>query len=335
MKRSLLYAVFLTIAALPHAAIAADVPANQEQYARPNQLVDIGGRKLNLFCLGSGSPTVIFDAGATLAGWDWLLVHPAIAKRTKACIYDRAGLGFSEHSSRPGTSAHAVEDLHALLQAAQLAPPFVLVAHSYGAMNARLFAHRYPTLLAGLVLVDGHHEDEMARLDRITQGGMSKMMAGQDAEYKQCADAAKTGFPPGSKAFSTCVSSPPEVFGRALSAAYRNEVLSQRFWNTSLSELANLNTVSAAQLRAARGSLGDLPLMCLTRGVSPYLIPGKPQSPTNKAIEAENKKMQDEIARLSSKGRNRVVAGAGHSIHLDKPQAVIDAVLEILSAVKP
>lgn len=313
------------------AAAAAGASIDQSAYAQPQQLIDIGGRRLNLHCAGSGSPTVIFDAGAGESGWNWLFVHAEVAKKTRACIYDRAGLGFSDASPRPGTASNAVDDLHALLSAAKLEPPFVLVGASYAAMNVRLFAHRHPQWVSGLVLVDGHHEDELAHIDRITDGRYGRMMVSLHGEHQRCTAAAQAGIEPGSKALAHCMSYPAEGFGRALSAAHKAQLLSARYWEATSSELAHLNTLSAAQMRAERRSFGDLPIACLTRGVSPYDNPARPQSAMSKAVEAENKRMQDEIAALSTQGGNRVVTGTGHAIHLEKPRAVIDAVAEVLS----
>lgn len=309
----------------------AEVPQDQAPYARPGQMVDIGGRRLNLLCMGSGSPTVLFEAGSGEAGWDWMVVHANVAKKTRACLYDRAGLGFSDPSPWPGTSGQAADDLHALLVAAKLPPPFVLVAHSYGAMNARLFTHRHPGWVSGLVLVDGHHEDELPRINRLTEGKYSAMMGFIEKSEAACATAAMAGMAPGSEAFATCVPVPPQGFGRALSAVSRAQFMSLAYWKSASSETTHLNTTSAGQMRAERRPLGDLPVACLTRGISPYLTPGKPQSALNKAVEAENKAMQDEVASLSTRGTNRVVPGASHAIHLDRPQAVVDAISEVLA----
>jgi hypothetical protein len=93
-------------------------------------------------------------------------------------------------------------------------------------------------------------------------------------------------------------------------------------------------TVSDEQLRKLRRPFGDLPIIVLTRGVSPYAAPGQPQSALNKAMEDENAAIQKEIAALSTRGKQRVVPGAGHVIHANKPEAVIDSVLEVLNQAK-
>lgn len=296
-------------------------------------MVDIEGRRLNLLCLGAGSPTVIFESGATLAGWDWVLVHAAVAKSTRACVYDRAGLGFSDPSPNPGNSAGAVSDLRKVIDAASLAPPFVLVGHSYGAMNVQLFAYTYPELVSGLVLVDAHHEDELTRLDRITGGKASKMRAEFSEGYKQCTEAARSGFPPGSQQFAACINRAPAEFGREVYTAYIAQMLTLKYWEAAASEHANLDTESSAQLRKRRRSFGQLPVVSLTRSISPYSPPGKPQSAMVKDVEVENSRMQAEITGLSINGTNRVVANAGHSIHVDQPQSVIEAIREVLRKV--
>jgi len=106
-------------------------------YAKPQQLVEMDhGRRMNLYCRGSGSPTVVLDAGMGDSTISWALVQPTLAKRTRTCSYDRAGLGFSDAATRPGTVANMAEDLHALLRAAHVAPPYVLVGHSLAGMTA-------------------------------------------------------------------------------------------------------------------------------------------------------------------------------------------------------
>jgi pimeloyl-ACP methyl ester carboxylesterase len=314
-------------------AAACEAAATNEQapYAVPHAMIDVNaGRRLNLYCVGNGAPTVVFDAGSGLAGWDWLLVHPSVAARTRACIYDRAGFGFSDAADRPGTSANAVDDLHRLLNAAGVAPPYILVGHSYGGDNVQLYAYTYPREVAGLVLVDASHEDETERLDRITHGKFSKLMTAQNEAGLECVSAARSGLLPGTERFEQCVGQPPPMYRIALAAAWLSMHLSTEYWDAAESEARN-QSVSDAQLRQARGSFGDMPLVYLTHGISPFLVPGKPQSAMNKATEKDFVRMHEEVARLSKRGSHRVVPGAAHSIHIDQPQAVIDAISDVLA----
>jgi pimeloyl-ACP methyl ester carboxylesterase len=129
-------------------------------YTRPQKLVGVEpGRRLNLYCTGSGSPTVVFESGLGDGTRVWGLIQPSIAKHTRACSYDRAVLGFSDPPTRPSTSANMVDDLHRLLRTAHVKPPYVLVGSSLGGMNVKLFAESYLSEVAGLVFVDASHED--------------------------------------------------------------------------------------------------------------------------------------------------------------------------------
>lgn len=129
-------------------------------------LYDVAGKTLALTCQGSGAPTVLFDAGLGNDATAWAAIAPQIAELTSVCLWDRPGLG---QSSGPvaETSGAAVADLHALLQTADVPPPYVLVGHSYGGQNMRLFATTYPDEVVGMVLVDALHEDYLQRLREI------------------------------------------------------------------------------------------------------------------------------------------------------------------------
>lgn len=116
--------------------------------------VDIGGRRLHLSVAGAGSATVVFESGLGEPGQSWNDVQPAIARFARTVVYDRAGIGQSDPAKRPTTTASMVEDLHSLLHAARIAPPYILVGHSLGGTLAQVFAHTYPKEVAGLVLVD-------------------------------------------------------------------------------------------------------------------------------------------------------------------------------------
>lgn len=130
--------------------------------------IDIGGRSLHVSCAGTGTPTVILEAGLEVSLKTWAAVQPSVAKFTHVCAYDRAGLGSSDPD--PATFTHArtssavVEDLHRLLLASPISGPYVLVGHSLGGAHIRLFASQFPQEVVGMVLVDASHENQPSRL---------------------------------------------------------------------------------------------------------------------------------------------------------------------------
>lgn len=128
--------------------------------ARIGQAIDIGGRTLNLYCSGEGSPTVILETGGNSPGYEWLLQQSKMAAFTRACWYDRAGVGWSDPPSSPRTSASIVSDLHEALQRAGVLPPYVMAGGSVGGEYVRIYTARYPTDVAGLVLIDSAVPDQ-------------------------------------------------------------------------------------------------------------------------------------------------------------------------------
>src|SRR5512132_3663891 len=120
----------------------------------PGRLVSLGNHRLHIRCDGDGAPPVIFDAALGGSSLSWSLVHPAVARLTRPCSYDRAGFGWSDAGPLPRTAGRIADELHDLLRAAALAPPYVLVGHSYGGLVTRLYASRHPNDVAGLVLIE-------------------------------------------------------------------------------------------------------------------------------------------------------------------------------------
>ena len=319
----------LLLAGASAGTLGAAVSDADREFARPHQMVDIGGRRLNLYCSGTGPVTVVFDAPSGDAGWTWHAVQPKVAARTRACVYDRAARGFSDPSPLPPTFGNAVNDLHALLGKAGIAPPYVLVGNSFGGAAAELYAYRYPQEVKALVLVEAGHEDEIERLNRASQGKLKQMFDGEDAFIAQCAEAAHKGFVYGSEIYAACTGGTGNVYGRELAAARLANVSSAAYWDDMVAG-AKSGDAANAELRAARRPFGDLPLVVLARGVSPYAVPGQPQSALNKATEAENLAIQKEVAALSTRSSLHVVAGASHIIQADQPDAVVAAVGEAL-----
>jgi pimeloyl-ACP methyl ester carboxylesterase len=318
-----------------HAAEADDAVARDAPYAQAQQLVDVDhGRRLNLYCVGEGSPTVVFDAGlgGNTASWD--TVQSVIAQHTSACSYDRAGLGFSDPATRPGSSANIVDDLQRLLSAASIKPPYILVGHSYGGMNVRLYAYDHLADVAGMVLVDPSSEDEDSRESQIDDQAEKEKSDQWRAKYledkHQCVDAAQSRrLVRGSVLYKQCMPESVTHWSDAMNTVMLRHSAEAANQRAVLSEFENLDTASADELRAARRSLGDMPLIVLTRWPSP---PGPDQ--TQERRDALNKlwaSLHDEIAAESTRGINRTVPGSGHFIQWDRPDVVVDSILEVLA----
>ena len=126
-------------------------------------LVDVGGRRMHIDCTGQGSPAVILESGLGDSFVSWHKVQPQIANFTRVCSYDRAGLGYSDSSPLPRTSDVIAKELHALLHAAGVSPPYILVGHSMGGFDVRLYASLYRSEVVGMVLVDASHPDQENR----------------------------------------------------------------------------------------------------------------------------------------------------------------------------
>jgi pimeloyl-ACP methyl ester carboxylesterase len=137
--------------------------ADRKRFPQIGKSVDIGGRTLNIFCSGAGAPPVIFESGGPGPGLEWETFQPEAATFTRACWYDRAGEGWSDPGPFPRTSNAIAKDLHELLKQAGVPPPYVFAGASFGGLNSRVYEGLYPNEVAGMILIDSAHEDELRR----------------------------------------------------------------------------------------------------------------------------------------------------------------------------
>lgn len=129
----------------------------------PGRSIDIGGRRLHLWCIGTGAPTVVFDSAFGGTTLDWHRVMPEVGSFTTACAYDRAGMGYSDAGPRPVTAQRMADDLDELLRRSGNNNPVVLVGWSWSGLYVRTYATQHEAHVAALVLVDTSHEEQIDR----------------------------------------------------------------------------------------------------------------------------------------------------------------------------
>ncbi len=308
---------------------------DREQHPQIGRSIDIGGRMLNIDCAGAGQPAVILESGANWAvnmavhdpktifanggprpGYSWVSIQRALATLTTVCWYDRAGSGWSDLGPYPRDSAAQARDLHALLRAAQVSPPYVLVGESSAALDTRVYTGVYPSDVAGLVLVnwgdpalflEGKRAARVPQLIYHSQDAMAQLF--------NLVGLYRLGpVPP--------VPAPP----KGLTAAEWNTIWflthSSKAVSALMQDIASWR-LSSAEARAA-GSLGDRPLVVLS---AEYIA--APSEFSEGWMNA-----QSDLARLSTRGRQIAVGKDASDLLYDSPDAIVEAVRQVVADVR-
>ena len=282
-------------------AEAADVKA----YPPPGQMVDVGGYRLHIHCTGEGSPTVVIESGWGEMSASWAWVQPEVAKTTRVCTYDRAGMGWSESSPNPRTAREYAKELHTLLEKANVPGPYVLVGHSMGGFTVIVYARDYPTDVSGLVLVDTQDlpkSDGAAPKPAPKPGGFSlppllarigvvRLLAGPLGAIQD--------LPEGDK------------------QAYTAYAVALRSVQTFTDEGKGMSE-GGAQASAVT-SLGELPVIVLSRGEDQ---------------DAKHTAAQADLLQLSTNSQQFFADQSGHSIHIDQPEAAVAAIVKMVELVR-
>ncbi|MGH8246001.1 MAG: alpha/beta fold hydrolase [Gammaproteobacteria bacterium] len=269
----------------------------------PGQLIDIGGYRLHLYCMGQGGPAVIFDSGLGGFSMDWIYVQLRVESALTACAYDRAGYGWSDPGPSPRASDQIAAELEVLLERAHVDPPYILVGHSFGAYNVRYFAGLHPEQVAGIVLVDGSHPDQAERLPELP------VHASDDHRGTLI-----TFFNP-----NMLHRYYPEDMWFPLSAL----LTSSKAVATQQRELRNF-TISAAQVRHL-GAFPPVPLIVVSRGQRVW-----PRDPMGDSLEKAWAEMQSDLAASTPGGRQIIARHSGHLIHLEEPDVVAEAIRSVV-----
>ena len=303
-----------------------------DTYYAPHRLVTLpDGRKMNLFCLGQGSPTVVLDAGYGSGSSTWAPIHATLAETTRVCAYDRAGNEFSDPGPLPRTTGAIVADERAMLKAAGIKGPYVLVGHSMAGLHVRLYASKYRKEVAGAVLIDPsspRQKQRFAQAAPVSTAADEKRFNAQRACSQRLLDGKlKAGDPD----YATCFPAPAE----SLPETYRANLIARRTDPARIrnlfSEVDSMPDAISTELQANLRKLGDLPWIVLTADGTARAFGGPPEEA--EAMARLWSQMHDEAAALSSRGENRHV-DAGHYIWAGKPQPVIDAVNEVVAAAR-
>jgi len=294
-------------------------------YPPPGTLVDIGGRRIHLDCRGSGAPVVILESGLDVNGsLAWYKVHDTLAKKTRTCAYDRAGIMWSDPSRGVRDGDHVARDLHAALTAADIGGPLVLVGHSLGGPYIMNYTRQFGAAVKGLVFVDASHPDQ---LEKLVAPGKAKMKVELPVPIRALSALAWAGL--------------PRVLSGVLSPEEDSAVTPARnaYTPTSLPRMIDELDSLEITLRQAGTfrTLGDRPLVVLS-GAKPY---PKAVLAAQGLSEAEGRAqlarwldLHRDEARWSTRSKHEILSDAGHYVQMDRPDSVINAVNGVVDQVR-
>jgi len=276
--------------------------SDAKTYPPPGQLVDVGGHRLHIDCTGTGSPTVVIEAG--LGDWStgWGFVQPEVAKTTRVCTYDRAGWGWSEPGPLPRDAAQFAKELHTLLQNANIPGPYVMVGHSLGGLGVRVFVHDYASEVAGVVLIDSMTPKQFTQSKPFSIPAMFVSVPSMLARFGIVRLLAR---PLGLMPFV-----PPDE------KAYYSRMVRTQSAQALTNESQSMPAAGAEA--AAVKSFGDLPLIVLT-------------AKRNKI--AGWQEWQAELLQLSSISQ-QLFAESDHNIQFEKPDAAVAAILQMVTQIR-
>lgn len=288
-----------------------------------------GNLTLNLDCDGEGSPTVILDSGLGVPALGWNHVQAETAKFTRVCSYDRAGYGWSGVTTAPRTSAQIVKELHALLEAAHERGPFILVGHSFGGFDVRVYNGQYPAEVAGMVLVDASHEDQLQRMPP----GFREFMKKSNESLKRQKLLAPLLIAFGVARFSQRKLQPSPGVSQEFGEEMRYLQLQTKFVDSTVAEMSSF-AESADEVRAS-GNLGNKPLIVLTAGKNvdaSQLPPGLEKKDIEDFRAIWVNELQVKQAQLSTQGKRIIVPDSDHMIPFERPDAIVSAIREVAAA---
>ncbi len=278
----------------------------------PGKIYTVDGYKMHMYCTGSGSPTIILDAGLGNDWTIWASTQPELSKTTRVCSYDRAGFGWSE--ARPGVrdANHIADELHGLLNQAGITGPIVLMGHSISGMYIRAYATRYPQNVAGLIFVDGstplqedHMPAEISALMKKSQGGV---------ELQLLKWAYIFGIP---RDLGDC-SKAPGLDGSA-GKLVAEDTCQPQVVTAGASEMKSFRQSGIETIHT--GPYGDLPVLIFSQDPN-HPHPPQISEKSGRALAAIWNQMQDDLKNLSTHSRRIIAKGSSHYVEIDRSDLV-------------
>jgi pimeloyl-ACP methyl ester carboxylesterase len=300
----------------------------------PGNLIDIGGRRLHLHCQGTDGLPVVFDAALGASSLSWTHVAPAVAGFARACVYDRAGFGWSDPGPLPRTVPRIVDELRRLLAAAGIAPPYVLVGHSFGGLTARLFAHEHRQEVAGIVLLDPAYPEDWLHLSEahaaLVRRGVQLCRYGRQAARLRITDVVAALVRSGAIGSARTAALlagrgalrrvDEEVLAPAAKLPPEVRAVAQRAWTQP-----KFFEALGSQIGAISESAAAIPLDQDFDDVPLVTVSGEMNSDEGQLAR------QGRLAARSRRGRHVIAERSGHWIPLDRPDVVIEAVRDVVS----
>jgi len=278
----------------------------QRLHPPPGKLVDVGGYRLHLYCTGKGGPTVVLDYGLGGSYLDWHFVQPEVSQFARVCSWDRSGYGWSERSSKPQVPSVIAEELHTVLERAGEKPPFVLVGHSLGAFDVRMYAHLYSEQVVGMVLVDGAVPDEELPFTWRNRW-----------QLKLLQFTAPFGLP---RWRGWCTGGPEAIRPMKQAFSCQSKVFRAHY------EQWSVFPKSAAEVRKL-GSPGDLPLVVISRDPRREAQADDSVTATR---EGRWQQQQQELLQLSRRSTYMVASRSSHAVPVDRPDVVVRAIRKLV-----
>lgn len=286
----------------------------------PGRMVDLGGRRLHANLSGTGSPAVVIESGAGAFSVDWAMVQPEVAKFTRVVTYDRAGYAWSDRGPSQDSIEQTVDDLHLLLRKAGVRPPYVMVGASLGAIYVRAFQRRFPEEVAGLVFVDGTHDEGITFMLEGKRRPISHLSAEKlrraYEQYEREAPRPKLG-PADQSPLDRLPAVVPKARHWAMGKLIDEVGLLPRGMAVAESWRQEFTALRRQRLDDPH-PLGDLPLIAIERGKD-----------RDEVWQAQQK----QLGALSRLGHLLRADDSGHMIHLYQPDVVTRAIREVVDAV--